>query len=76
MKYDFPASFKKARLHKKAVKFGYNAPVVDQSGQPSGISPTTHDSSKKAYQKPKVCACCYQPINTRNIDISYNTTDP
>lgn len=30
-KYEFPASFKKARLHQKAVKFGYNAPKIKKN---------------------------------------------
>lgn len=30
-KYEYPASFRKAKLHQKAVKFGYNAPRIKRN---------------------------------------------
>lgn len=45
-KYQFPASFRKAKLHQKAVKFGYNAPRtkmnkgIEEGGDYGGDIPT------------------------------------
>lgn len=32
-KYEFPASFKKAKIHSRAAKFGYNAIHVQKDGK-------------------------------------------
>ena len=63
-------------MHLRAVKFGYNSdkiPVEENLG-PSGIN--TADSQEPAYERPKVCPCCSQRINTKSIDICYPSTNP
>ena len=72
----YPASFRKAQFHLRGAKFGYNA---DKIGAEEGLGPSgfnTIDTNSQVYEKPKVCPCCNQRINTKNIKLCYSTTNP
>ena len=73
MKYEFPASFKKAKLHRMAVKFGYNAQRTQKKPDLKNISKKSLDD-EISFKKPKLCPCCNLPVNTQNIPIGYPTS--
>jgi hypothetical protein len=71
LKYAFPANFAKAKLHRIAVKFGYNPKRTQKKTIKSKnlIVDELSDDNKKKLDKPKLCPCCNLPVNTQNIPI-------